>query len=110
MIMTEAPLAPYRALLEVTERERDLIAAGDWEGVAAAGAERTRILAELPASHSAEARALVDKALAQVRANLAAAVATRDRTRATLIHLAGGRRALRAYAGTAPAGRVDTRR
>ena len=109
MIMTGESLASYRALLEVTERERDLIAAGDWEGVAAAGAERTRILAELPESHSADARPMVDRALSQVRANLAAAVAMRDRTRATLIHLADGRRALRAYAGTAPAGRFDAR-
>jgi hypothetical protein len=110
MTMTAPSLALYRALLEATERERDLIAAGDWEGVAAAGAERTRILAELPEHHSAEDRPLVAEALAQVRRNLAAAVATRDRTRATLAHLADGRRALRAYAGTAPAGRFDARR
>ncbi len=108
--MTGESLSLYRALLEVTERERDLIAAGDWEGVAAAGAERARILAELPDDHSADARPLVDEALANVRANLATAVATRDRTRATLAHLADGRRALRAYAGAAPAGRFDTRR
>ena len=51
----------------------------------------------------------MDETLALMQTNLANAVAIRDRTRATLAHLAGGRRALHAYAGVAQGGRVDAR-
>jgi molybdopterin-guanine dinucleotide biosynthesis protein A len=102
-------IAPYLALLSLTRCERDLIAAGDWQGVATLGAQRAEVVATLPADAPADARALVDEALALMQANLATAVATRDRTRATLAHMAEGRRALHAYAGTREAGSVDTR-
>ncbi len=101
--------APYLALLSLTRCERDLIAAGDWEGVVTLGAERAQIVRTLPAQPPAEARELVAETLAIMQTNLANAVATRDRTRATLHHMADGRRALHAYAGTAPAGSIDTR-
>jgi hypothetical protein len=108
--MSDPALAPYLAVLSLTRCERDLIASGDWEGVVTVGSERAKIVATLPATPPETARGMVAEALAQMQANLANAVATRDRTRATLAHLADGRRAMRAYAGTAPGGRIDTRR
>jgi hypothetical protein len=108
--MSDPAVAPYLAVLSLTRCERDLIASGDWDGVVTVGSERAKIVATLPATPPDAARSLVDEALAQMQTNLATAVATRDRTRATLAHLAEGRRAMRAYAGTAPGGRIDTRR
>ena len=49
-------VAPYLAVLSLTRCERDLIAAGDWEGVATLGAERAQVVATLPAEAPAEAR------------------------------------------------------
>ncbi len=108
--MSTPNTAPYLALLSLTRCERDLIAAGDWHGVVTLGAERAQIVATLPAQAPAEAADLVAETLAIMQTNLANAVATRDRTRATLHHMADGRRALHAYAGTATGGSVDTRR
>jgi hypothetical protein len=107
--MSDPALAPYLAVLSLTRCERDLIASGDWEGVVTIGSERAKIVVTLPATPPEAARGMVAEAVAQMQTNLANAVATRDRTRATLAHLADGRRAMRAYAGTAPGGRVDTR-
>jgi hypothetical protein len=107
--MAAPAVAPYLVLLSLTRCERDLIAAGDWEGVVTLGAERAKLMTTLPAQVPAEARELVSEALALMQTNLAHAVATRDRTRATLAHMAEGRRALHAYAGTAESGRVDAR-
>ncbi|HEX5249543.1 MAG TPA: flagellar protein FliT [Gaiellales bacterium] len=108
--MSDPAVAPYLAVLSLTRCERDLIASGDWEGVVTIGSERAKIVATLPARAPEAAREVVAEALAQMQTNLATAVATRDRTRATLAHLSEGRRAMRAYAGTAPGGRIDTRR
>src|SRR4051794_29357256 len=108
--MSDPGVAPYPAVLSRTRGGRDLIASGDWEGVVTIGSERAKIVATLPPTPPAAARGVVAEALAQMQTNLANAVATRDRTRATLAHLSEGRRAMRAYAGTAPGGRVDTRR
>jgi hypothetical protein len=107
--MAPPGVAPYLALLSLTRCERDLIAAGDWEGVSALGAERAKLVATLPAEAPADARTLVSETLALMQTNLAQAVATRDRTRATLAHMADGRRALHAYAGIAPGAGVDAR-
>ncbi len=98
--MPASAAAPYLTVLSLTRCERDLIAAGDWEGVATLGAQRAQVVATLPAEAPAEARPIVDETLALMQVNLANAVATRDRTRATLTHLAEGRRAMHAYAGT----------
>jgi hypothetical protein len=107
-MMTDTTLDPYLAVLALVRRERDLITAGDWQGVAGLGAERERLVDGLPNPAPAAAGPLLRQTMAEVRTNLATAVATRDRTRATLAHMAEGRRALRAYAGSAPGGRVDT--
>ncbi len=107
--MSDAELAPYLAVLSLTRCEASLIAAGDWPGVVTLGEERGRLVAALPASPPPAARKLVDEALAQMQMNLGNAVATRDRTRATLAHLADGRRAMHAYAGAAPRARFDAR-
>ena len=96
-----------RVFLQRVQRERELIAAGDWQGVATLGTERDRVVETLPEPAPAAAAPLLHRALAEVRANLATAVATRDHTRATLAHMAEGRRALRAYAGSPPSAHVD---
>ena len=100
---------PYLALLSLTRCERDLIAANDWEGVVSVGAERAKLVASLPAQVPAEARAVADEAFSLIQANLAQAVLVRDRTRATMAHMAEGRRAMHAYAGSATGRRVDRR-
>jgi hypothetical protein len=108
--MSDPAVAPYLAVLSLTRCERDLIASGDWEGVVAVGGERAKIVATLPPTPPAAARGVAAEAVAQMQTNLANAVATRDRTRATLARMAEGRRAMRAYAGTAPSGHIDTHR
>jgi hypothetical protein len=108
-VAASADTAPYLALLSLTRCERDLIAANDWEGVVSVGAERAKLVATLPPQVPAAARAVADEAFGLIQANLAQAVLVRDRTRATLAHLSDGRRALHAYAGSAPSSRVDRR-
>ena len=107
--MSDPDLAPYLAVLSLTNCEASLITAGAWPGVVSIGAERGRLVAALPADPPPAARALVDQSLAQMQMNLANAVVQRDRARATLAHLADGRRAMHAYAGAAPRARFDAR-
>ena len=88
---------PWQDLLARAERERDLAAAGRWDELVAAGAERAAAAAALPPA-PASARPVLER-LAVVQAELTATiVAARS---ATLRELAGVRRgqgALRAYA------------
>lgn len=105
------PLAPYRAVIEQALADGTLIEGGRWADLAAAGPRRDAVMAALPASPPEAALALVEQAERLVHANTLRVVAARDRTRAKLVELARGRRALLGYAGRgrSPAAGLDRR-
>jgi len=100
----------YTRLLEFVRRQRDLIAAGAWDELAAMTAEQDETVSSLRVRPPTEARAVLEQADAQAKANTAALTAARGEAVAALVHLNRGRAALHAYAGGDPAMFVDTRR
>jgi hypothetical protein len=100
----------YARLLELVRRQRDLIAAGAWEELAAMTGEQDAALTALRVRPPAGARRLLEQADAQARANETAIAAARGEAVAALVHLNRGRAALHAYAGGDPSVFVDTRR
>ena len=104
------PAADYVRLVELCERERELIAAADWDAVVGLGEERAALVAALPGRPPAEAGAYLRRADELSRANAAALAAARAATVAELGQLRTVRQTIRAYAGeAAPAVFVDTR-
>jgi hypothetical protein len=100
----------YARLVEMCEREAELIAAADWDAVVALGNERAVLVGSLPAKPPAGARAHLRRADDLSRANTAALAAARAATVAELGQLRTVRATIRAYVGEAPAVFVDTRR
>jgi hypothetical protein len=100
----------YARLVEMCERESELIAAADWDAVVALGNERAVLVGALPAKPPAGARAHLRRADDLSRANTAALAAARAATVAELGRLRTVRATIRAYVGEAPAVFVDTRR
>lgn len=100
----------YARLVEMCEREAELIAAADWDAVVALGNERAVLVGSLPAKPPAGARAHLRRADDLSRANAAALAAARAATVAELGQLRTVRATIRAYVGEAPAVFVDTRR
>ena len=100
----------YARLVEMCERESELIAAADWDAVAALGDERAVLVGSLPAKPPAGARAHLRRADDLSRANAASLAAARAATVAELGQLRTVRATIRAYVGEAPAVFVDTRR
>jgi hypothetical protein len=89
---------PWQDLLARAERERDLAAAGRWDELVEAGAERVALAVALPPA-PASARGVLER-LAEVQDELTAAVvAARSET---LRELAGVRRGQGAVCGYAP--------
>lgn len=104
------PAAVYVRLVELCERESELIAAADWDAVVQLGEARAALVAELPTRPPAEAGAYLRRADELSRANAAALAAARAATVAELGQLRTVRQTIRAYAGeAAPAVFVDTR-
>jgi hypothetical protein len=104
------PTAAYARLVELCERERELIAAADWDAVVRLGEERAALAAGLPARPPAEARRHLRRAGELARANAAALAAARAATVAELGQLRTVRQTIRAYVGeAAPAVFIDTR-
>jgi hypothetical protein len=101
--------AQYARLVEMCEREAELIAAADWDGVVALGKERAALVASLPARPPATARAYLRRADDVSRLNAASLAAARAATVAELGQLRTVRQTIRAYVGQAPAVYVDTR-
>lgn len=101
-------------LLALVEREHALVLAGAWEELAALDQRRRDLVAQLPATPPADARATVQRAhaiQAQTSALLAAGIDELRRELGTLSH---GRAAVRGYgagagmpAAAATAPRVD---
>ena len=100
----------YARLVEMCERESELIAAADWDAVVALGNERAVLVGSLPAKPPAGARAHLRRADDLSRANAASLAAARAATVAELGQLRTVRATIRAYVGEAPAVFVDTRR
>lgn len=95
---------PWQHLLARAEGELALAREGRWEELAAAGAERTRLAAALPAP--APALRPVLERLALVQDELTSLLtAARAQTARELGALDRGRGAVRGYAQAAPAGR-----
>jgi hypothetical protein len=103
------PVAAYARLVELCERERDLIAAAEWDAVVELGEERAALVAALPAKPPAAARSHVRRIQELTRANTAALAAARAATVAELGQLRTVRQTIRAYVGRSPAVYVDTR-
>lgn len=93
------PLAPYRAVIAQAVADGALIERGAWADLVACGGRREAVMAGLPASPPDGALPLVAEAERLINANTLKVVAARDRTRAKLVELARGRRALSGYAG-----------
>jgi hypothetical protein len=102
-------LAPYARLVEMCERERELIAAADWDAVVLLGGERAALAAGLPAQPPAGARSHLQRAEELGRVNAAALAAARATTVAELGQLRTVRQTIQAYVGQAPAVFIDTR-
>ena len=97
----------YDTLLALAERERDLIAAGQWEDVVMLGAARAELTAQLPQRAPASARAVLEKTASIVDSNVAAIATASDGVRRELAHLDRGRSALASYSSAAPSRRID---
>jgi hypothetical protein len=90
-------VTPWQELLAGAERELALAREGRWEELAAAGAERTRLAAAMPAPAPA-ARPVLER-LALVQEQLTALLAAaRAETARELGRLSRGRGAVRGYA------------
>ena len=92
-------LERYTKLLELAQRESELIAAERWTDLVYLEEERAALIATLPATAPAEARGVLEEAKAVVTRNVAAIVEATDRTVAQLAHVARGRHALAGYTG-----------
>ena len=97
----------YDTLLALAERERDLIAAGQWEDVVTLGAARAELTAQLPQRAPASAREALERTASIVDSNVAAIATASDAVRRELAHLDRGRSALASYAATATTRRID---
>ena len=104
------PAAAYARLVEMCERESELIAAAAWDAVVRLGEERAALAAGLPKRPPAEARSHLRRAQELARANAAALAAARAATIAELGQLRTVRQTISAYVGqAAPAVFIDTR-
>jgi hypothetical protein len=91
---------PWRDLLARAERERDLAAAGRWEELVQAGAERAAVAVMLPPAPPS-ARPVLER-LALVQDELTAAIlAARTETLRELAGVRRGQGAVRGYARAA---------
>jgi hypothetical protein len=92
-------MSGYDALAELATRELELVSAGEMEGLPGLRAERTALIAELPATPPAAARPALERAAA-AQARISALLEERMRERGNeLSKLNHGRTAVRGYAG-----------
>jgi hypothetical protein len=88
---------PYAVLVELAERERDLVDAGSVEQLAPLAAERAALVAALPDQAPPAALPALERAAALQRATSAALEAAMAETRRRLGAVDRGRDAVRAY-------------
>jgi len=104
------PAAAYARLVEMCERESELIAAADWDAVVRLSEKRAALAAGLPQRPPAAAVVHLRRAHELARANAAALTAARAATVAELGQLRTVRQTISAYVGqAAPAVFIDTR-
>ena len=94
--------AAYIRLAELAERERDLAVAGRIEDVLAVQAERSALIATLPAGAPAEARPYLRRAFAAQTETTAALGEGLRSVRDEAVRLEHGRGAVAAYLPSAP--------
>ena len=95
------PLEPYARLLALARLERELVVAGDWEALAAVGAEQAALRGALPDRPPPLAVPLLEEA-ARLGATTARIIESRlEDVREELVGLGRGRTALAGYAGPA---------
>ena len=99
---------PYARLLTLARQERELVVAGDWEGLAAIGLEQAELRGSLPDRPPVGARPLLEEAI-RIVATTAGLIESRiDDARDELVGLGRGRTALAGYAGpAAPVAELD---
>ena len=88
---------PYRALVEIAERERALVDAGRLEELEALAAEREALIATLPPQAPPSALPALERAHALERATSAVLRASLNELRHSIAALETGRDAARAY-------------
>lgn len=96
----------YERLVELAERERELIAAGRFDELAELDAERDELVASLPEQAPREARFLLERAAQLQEESSQALIAAMATVRGGLLELARGRRAADRYAPPARGGGV----
>jgi hypothetical protein len=103
--------APYERLVELAERERDLIAAGRFDELPALDDERSRIVSDLPDAPPPAAGPALQRAAALQEESTRAIASALLETRHALLDLGRGRRTARSYAPQAGGGGalLDTR-
>ncbi len=99
----------YDALLELAERERELIEAGQWEDVVTLGVTRAQLVAQLPTQAPASALGLLEQTASIVESNVAAIATASATARQELAHIQRGRTALASYGAVRSSHRIDAR-
>jgi hypothetical protein len=94
-------VSEYAQLVALAEREATLLAAGAWEDLPGLAAERSAIVAALPAAPPAAARPHLERLAGLQQLNSAALGAARAETARELRQLGQGRGAVRGYAASA---------
>ncbi len=90
--------APYERLVELAERERDLIATGRYDEIPALDDERNRVVADLPVVPPPEAASALERAAVLQEESTRAIASALLETRHALLDLGRGRRTARSYA------------
>jgi hypothetical protein len=100
---------PYRDLISLAERERDLIASRDYEGLAKTVEARAALMADLPETAPADAHEAIAHLIELHAQNDAAMQLASRGIEVDLSRLRSGRAGVRRYApaGAAPAKRLD---
>ena len=98
---------PYPRLLELCERERELVAPDRIGELLAVQLERSLLLDNLPGNPPPEVRAALEDAQVAILGTIVELAFARDNLRADLEHLGRGRAALASYAGSSPDGGIE---
>jgi hypothetical protein len=103
-------MTPYDRLVQLAEREGELIAAARYDELGDLDTERTQLTRALPATPPPEARAALERAAALQEANSAALIGALGDTRREIVALDGHRLAARSYAPPAGTGALLDRK
>ena len=99
----------YETLAELDALERELLAAGRWEGLAAVGEERSRLVAALPGVPPSSARGRLEASRRAVAENAAELTVQLTQVYEELAALGRRRRAAERYEGAGAVSLLDAR-